>query len=86
MKEYEAPLLDERKKELERVRNFKKPLNGKDLLEHEMKYRAHQSEKEQQCKKNREDEARLRRDHFSNMKWSPSLAPDPKDLASRFAA
>ena len=46
LKEYEAPLLDERKKELERVRNFKKPLNGKDLLEHELKYRALQSEKE----------------------------------------
>lgn len=42
IKEYEAPLLDQRKKQLQLVRDFKKPLNGKDLLEHEMKYRARQ--------------------------------------------
>ena len=51
-----------------------------------MKYRALQVEKEQQTKRNREDEAKIWREHFSSMKWSPNLAPDPKDYASRFAA
>lgn len=65
--------LEKRKKTLEDIRNFHKPIQKEDFEDHEDNYHDIKMKKLEEIKKKREKEFKEREKHFKSLKYQPHL-------------
>lgn len=63
-KSVEMPSLAERKKQLEEIRNFYKPIDKSQMIEHLKHYETIKQEKQQLIQKNRAESIKEQREHY----------------------
>eukprot|EP00347_Sterkiella_histriomuscorum_P004265 403361109 len=68
-KEVEMPHLELKKKQLEELRNFYKPIQRQDLQEHALKYEQIRSVKQEESRKQRDISIKAERDHQANLRY-----------------
>ena len=70
-KSVEMPNLAERKKQLENIRNFYKPIDKEQMNEHLKNYKSIQHEKNEKIMKKRADSIREQREHYEKLPYKP---------------
>lgn len=63
------PHLMEKKKKLEDIRNFYKPLDKKELMEHNEKYQKYKNIKLEEIMKARDESKEREKEHYQNLKY-----------------
>jgi hypothetical protein len=70
------PELEQKKKQLEELRNFHRPLQKTDFTEHAVKYERLKQLKLEENKRQRDLSLQAQKDHYANLRYKP------KDVAN----
>lgn len=70
---HEFTALQEKKKQLEDIRNFYKPIDKEELLEHQAAYQSIKKQKARLIQERREQDKREQKEHFQKLHHKPTL-------------
>lgn len=73
------PQLEEKKKQLEEIRNFFKPIPKQEMEEHAMRYERIKQVKTEETRKNREDSINAQKEHLQRLRQSVKINLEPSE-------
>jgi len=72
------PELEEKKKKLEEIRNFYKPIERTEFEHHAKHYEKYKKKKNEEIRRDREKSIQDERDRYENLKYKPKLSDQLK--------
>jgi hypothetical protein len=67
------PNLEQKKKQLDDLRNFYKPIEHTDLIEHSERYERVKQQKNEEIRRHREQSIQEEKEHLKMLKYKPSV-------------